>query len=252
MPHSKQLNMRVSKWLGLFIVLIVVFLCSCHITNTNPGSSIRHIVPEGYQSEWIIQVKRGNTAAKRKQWQMAALLYNKALDLMDNPRMTPQAPLPNQIEKVIRLASHAQILAGNSGTRSLQNCSTMMRSAVRGIKITKHLVPVEFKFNKIIFTEKGKSSAQQFADCLIKKQNGRGFSKVTLVGHTDEKGSYPYNDKLSIKRAEALKKYLRREGVTLYISIQGRGEREPLRNIPSSLSQAEIDQLNRRVEVRTD
>lgn len=53
---------------------------------------------------------------------------------------------------------------------------------------------------------------------------------VTIVGHTDAKGTDTYNDRLSRRRAEAVRSALaddlRTAGVTA--AIEGRGERDPV------------------------
>jgi len=275
--YSKQLTVYIPKGLAFVITLLlmVVFLGSCQ-TNS-PRSSVsreaihieqqpmpraalgqearagQFVFSENDKPDWMIEVEQGNKASGNKDWYYAAQFYNTALDLINNPRATPISPSRFQIEEVIRLASHAQMLASSSGgTRSLgQNCDQMMRSSVRGIQITKHLMPVEFKTAKTTFTKKGAWAAQQLSNCLIEKQNA-GLSLITLIGHTDESGSDDYNDRLSRKRAHALKSYLKGQGVNLNISTEGRGEREPLQQIPSHLSQKEKYQLNRRVEVRTN
>jgi outer membrane protein OmpA-like peptidoglycan-associated protein len=246
----------------LCLPLLFIFLCSCQAVKEEsssfrpPDAETRKAVQAETQPvkqpKWMRVVERGDRAAKEKRWGKAAKFYNHALDLMDEPIATPQAPSPAQIKKVLRRASHAQLLAENSreqGTRSILECSTMMRSKVRGLKIIRYLIPIQFEFGKTIFSEKGQESARQLAYCL---QHSEDLNEVKLIGHTDEKGSDAQNDKLSVARANALKKYLQEKGVKLYIFIDGRGEKEPLAlDNPDDYTQAEIDALNRRVEVIT-
>jgi outer membrane protein OmpA-like peptidoglycan-associated protein len=268
---TKQLTLHLSKRLAIILPFMLVFLSSCQTTSPRSESvsrqaiSVKQSVAKkpitmiGQESlvfdskpDWMLQVEKGNSASKNKDWYHAALFYNRALDLINDTRSTPQAPSHSQIEEIIRLASHAQMLASNGGTRSIGlNCAQMMRDSVRGIEITKHLMPVEFKTDKTTFTKKGAWIARQLSNCLIEKQK-TGLSQITLVGHTDDRGSDEYNDRLSRKRANALKSYLKEQGIRISIFTEGRGEREPLQNMPSNLSQSEIYQLNRRVEVRTD
>jgi outer membrane protein OmpA-like peptidoglycan-associated protein len=71
--------------------------------------------------------------------------------------------------------------------------------------------------------------------------------RIKLVGHTDKRGSDPYNDKLSRQRAEAVKEYLVRTfGITpARLLVEGKGKRELL-----FMGDDEEDHaLNRRVEV---
>ncbi|KHD08298.1 hypothetical protein PN36_17315 [Candidatus Thiomargarita nelsonii] len=237
-------------------LLLFIFLCSCQAVKEEKPSFAPPDVEtnDTHSVQWKRVVERGDNAAKEKRWKKAADFYNHALDLMDEPIATPQAPSVAQIKKVLRRASQAQLLAENSrkqGTRSIFECSTMMRSNVRGLKIIRHLIPVQFEFGKTIFSEKGQEYARQLGYCL---QHAKGLNQIKLIGHTDEKGSYELNDQLSVARAKALKKYLdlylQKKGLKLDIFIEGRGEREPLAlDNPDDYTQAEIDALNRRVEV---
>ncbi|HAR37188.1 MAG TPA: hypothetical protein DCS09_00575 [Porphyromonadaceae bacterium] len=52
-----------------------------------------------------------------------------------------------------------------------------------------------------------------------------GDTDVTITGYTDHKGSNAYNDKLSVRRAEAVKNYLIGEGISASrLSVLGAGE----------------------------
>lgn len=196
---------------------------------------------------WADQKRKGDRAAENKQWSAAAKYYNKALDLIDDPRITPQSPSRYEIEYIMRQAAYASALNKNY-TRGITDCSTKMRNSIRGIQINKHLFPVEFVYDSSQFTPKGESSAQIVAKCLHEKQQ-EGVSNITLVGHTDERGDRDYNYHLSVKRAKAVKKYLIDLGLDINIAIEGKGEDEPVTDPPPGLSKEERYQLDRRVEV---
>jgi outer membrane protein OmpA-like peptidoglycan-associated protein len=69
---------------------------------------------------------------------------------------------------------------------------------------------------------------------------------LVVVGHTDKVGSDPFNDALSLRRAEAVRSALVARGVApTNIVAVGRGKREPL--IPTADGVAEP--RNRRVEI---
>ncbi len=69
---------------------------------------------------------------------------------------------------------------------------------------------------------------------------------VRIVGHTDNVGSDSVNDPLSLSRAASVRSYLVSRGVSPgVISIDGRGEREPI----ASNESAEGRARNRRVEI---
>ncbi len=71
--------------------------------------------------------------------------------------------------------------------------------------------------------------------------------KITLTGHTDERGTDEYNLKLSKQRVQQVADYLITQGIeTKRISVVGEGKKKPL-----SLGKEEKDHaLNRRVEIR--
>jgi outer membrane protein OmpA-like peptidoglycan-associated protein len=71
-------------------------------------------------------------------------------------------------------------------------------------------------------------------------------SKVSVEGHTDNRGSVKYNQGLSERRAQAVKKYLVEKGEkTDRIAVVGKGEADPIAENKTKQGQFE----NRRVEV---
>ena len=199
---------------------------------------------------WVTQVVHGDIAARRRQWQAAASFYNQALDLIADTQTTPQAPAPAVIQKVYQLASEAQVLANNlevTVSRSGE-ASGMMRSSMRGFIPVTRIVPIRFKYGKMALSEKGKKSARQLARYLKR----RNLASVTLIGHTDSKGSHTVNDRISKERARAVKNQLRKLGISAKIRATGKGKRKPLKLANRAIyTQAEIDALNRRVEFVT-
>lgn len=66
-------------------------------------------------------------------------------------------------------------------------------------------------------------------DAVVKEINNRGVKRVNIVGHCDRSGPTDYNDKLAMRRANAIKKELIARGVSAdMISVSGRGEHELL------------------------
>lgn len=69
--------------------------------------------------------------------------------------------------------------------------------------------------------------------------------KVTVIGHTDSRGSHEYNKKLSERRAQAVATYLNYKGVNQdRIKIFGMGEDQPVAENETDLGRSK----NRRVE----
>jgi outer membrane protein OmpA-like peptidoglycan-associated protein len=77
--------------------------------------------------------------------------------------------------------------------------------------------------------------------------------RVRLIGHTDPKGTDDYNDKLSMRRANAIKSYLTARGYPLdRIMTEGRGKRDIDKLKIVDKSQFTVDQIHemlRRVEL---
>jgi len=85
-------------------------------------------------------------------------------------------------------------------------------------------------------------------DDLITKLLDDKKAKIIVEGYTDSKGSFKSNQRLSKRRADAVRTYLIKEGGISHRRIKaiGRGERNPI----ADNSTAEGRELNRRIEVR--
>jgi outer membrane protein OmpA-like peptidoglycan-associated protein len=71
---------------------------------------------------------------------------------------------------------------------------------------------------------------------------------VVVEGHTDSKGTEAYNQRLSLRRAEAVKDYLVKLGVSASrLTVRGKGESQPVASNDTEEGRAE----NRRVELLT-
>ena len=69
---------------------------------------------------------------------------------------------------------------------------------------------------------------------------------MKIIGHTDNRGNEKYNQHLSQRRAEEVKKYLVKIGIDSgRIIAEGKGMAEPLNNNSSEEERAK----NRRVEI---
>lgn len=74
----------------------------------------------------------------------------------------------------------------------------------------------------------------------------RPFPEITVIGHTDSVGTDEYNDALSLKRAEAVRRILVEAGIAaILIDVAGRGSREMLVQTKAGVSEPR----NRRVEI---
>ncbi len=108
-----------------------------------------------------------------------------------------------------------------------------------------------FDFDKYVLKAEGKTALDKLADDL----SGASYDVVIVTGHTDRIGSAAYNQKLSERRAGAVKGYLISKGVAPErISSSGKGKTQPVTKAgecKGSLNQKLIAclQPDRRVEV---
>jgi OOP family OmpA-OmpF porin len=100
-----------------------------------------------------------------------------------------------------------------------------------------------FDFDKAIL----KPEAKVKLDDMASKLKGIDLEVVIAVGHTDSVGSDAYNQKLSIKRSEAVKAYLVGKGgiPNNRVYTEGKGEKQPVADNKTSDGRAQ----NRRVEI---
>ncbi|MBX9633634.1 MAG: OmpA family protein [Magnetospirillum sp.] len=101
---------------------------------------------------------------------------------------------------------------------------------------------VFFDFNKADVTPEAQKIITQAAGAA--KQGNA--ARVTLTGHADRSGSDKYNQALSLKRANAVKDSLVKQGIPAdQIAVIGKGESDPLVATPDGVREPQ----NRRVEI---
>ncbi len=99
-----------------------------------------------------------------------------------------------------------------------------------------------FDFNKSVVKPAGKAKL----DDLVGKIKDINLEVIIAVGHTDSVGSDAYNQKLSVKRSEAVKAYLVSKGIEKNrVYTEGKGEKQPVADNKTAEGRAK----NRRVEI---
>jgi OOP family OmpA-OmpF porin len=99
-----------------------------------------------------------------------------------------------------------------------------------------------FDFDKSVLKPEGKAKL----DDLVDKVKGINLEVIIAVGHTDSVGSDPYNQALSVRRADAVKSYLVSKGIEKNrVYTEGKGEKQPVADNKTAEGRAK----NRRVEI---
>lgn len=82
-----------------------------------------------------------------------------------------------------------------------------------------------FDFDKSDLKPKGMS----MLDDLVGTLKGAAYEVILAIGHTDRIGSVQYNQKLSVRRAEAVKQYLVGKGIAANrVYAEGKGKSQPV------------------------
>ena len=106
---------------------------------------------------------------------------------------------------------------------------------------------VLFDFDKADLRPQARPALEKVADVL------KAYPKaaVTIDGHTDGKGNDQYNQKLSDRRAESVRRWLTQAGVGARMTARGWGKSRPV--VPNTKPDGSDDpdgrQKNRRVEI---
>ena len=99
-----------------------------------------------------------------------------------------------------------------------------------------------FDFDKSVLKADGKAKL----DDLAGKVKAINLEVIIAVGHTDATGSDAYNQKLSVKRADAVKAYLITKGIEKNrVYTEGKGEKQPVADNKTDAGRSK----NRRVEI---
>lgn len=230
-------------------------------------------------THWLVQVSRADIAAKRNDRKTAAELYNAGLDTILDENLTPDSEkLSDVARQIAMLAQENTMLAGSTSntisrsdgratgvygalTRGLAfvpanaDTKTNVKSYNGGINkeiynnrpIKSAYIPIKFATDSDRLDHAGEQEALKLAKFI----NSYQIKLIQLVGHTDERGSYDYNQDLSERRARTLKSFLQNKGkVAAVIIASGRGEKEPPRISDKSIYSIEqIQAISRRVEL---
>ncbi len=205
---------------------------------------------------WAAAMADGDIKLKRRAFAAAALAYQQAIDMVaadaaDAGRLNVP---PATLARLAARADEARHLAASgpggqlvvvAQDRNGQMGGVFSQVLNRGAEAVRIPVPILFAYNSDEFTPVGREAATEFARLLQERQP----AAITVTGHTDRVGSDEFNHMLSLRRARKVAEFLKSSGYGGEIRVAGKGKTEPRKlSDAASYDQAQIDELNRRVE----
>ncbi len=106
--------------------------------------------------------------------------------------------------------------------------------------------PVSFLLYFLLDTDEYTPESKDSFDKIFAEIARRSVADITVIGHTDRVGAVEYNDTLSLRRAERVRRDFVDRGIAIHaVNVAGRGEREPIVPTADEVSEPR----NRRVEI---
>jgi outer membrane protein OmpA-like peptidoglycan-associated protein len=153
----------------------------------------------------------------------------------------PDAPVPSGSKfQIVDLKYRTEAVAGAVQALQMKETATEIRIEMPA--------DVLFDFDQAEIRPDAAKVLSQAAEVLRRHSKQR----VVIEGHTDAKGRDDYNQRLSERRAQAVKRWLQeREGLKSALQTRGWGAKRPVaRNAkPDGSDDPEGRQKNRRVEI---
>jgi OOP family OmpA-OmpF porin len=169
------------------------------------------------------------------------------ISLWDKPEVTVAPEAKTQVVEVVKTTG-LEDSDGDGIIDSKDKCpGTPPNTRVDGdgcpLPKVLQLKGVTFEFNK----DRLRPDSKTVLDTVVEIMKRYPDMKVEVAGHTDSVGSDSYNQKLSEKRAEAVRQYLIAAGIPSgNMTAVGYGKKEPIATNDTD----EGRELNRRVELR--
>jgi photosystem I P700 chlorophyll a apoprotein A2 len=167
-------------------------------------------------------------------------MHRRAVEALANAKMLPMSGATLEIVSDVR-----EIKGISLGVDGLLRD---LNAEVRGREV--HIAmsaDVLFDFDKADLRKEARPELEKVAAVLKEYPN----ATARIDGHTDGKGDPGYNQKLSERRAETIRKWLEGEGVKTRLTSKGWGKTKPVapNTRPDGKDDPEGRQKNRRVEI---
>lgn len=186
-----------------FSLLAAVALCAC-----NPQSSGSQAPAAPAQSAPAQQAQPASAALQTAEPQPAATT-SQTVEPQPAAAQTASAPVSS-------VSAQGSNLSATGSSLSAQQT---------GFNIEINLASdVLFDFDKADLKPEADPELQKAAEVI--REKGKGL--ILITGHTDSKGSEAYNKKLSLARAQAVKKWFESNGLQHDFQTDGKGAADPI------------------------
>ena len=166
---------------------------------------------------------------------LVALSAGSSYATVDGQELPPGAQL-----KIVDLVYRVEDLGRRVADLQVKETATELRLELAA--------DVLFDFDQAIVLPKAEETLTEAAAFIADRATG----SVRIEGHTDSKGDNAYNQRLSERRAESVRQWFIRHGVShVKFSARGYGETRPVapNTKPDGADDPEGRQKNRRVEI---
>ncbi|MDR1552417.1 MAG: OmpA family protein [Prevotellaceae bacterium] len=223
---------RLSKSLDLDFETGMMF-----VNQRFDGSYGGQMLEGGFTATLGLNIKLGKTKTFARQQKPVECDYSKYEQQISDIRNN----YDNKIKQLSDDLSKAQIKISDCEKQLNEKTQSEKPTVDEQKTIKETFEAVLFETNSDKLKDAAKSQIDKVADILKKYSN----VTVKLSGHADSQGSISYNQKLSQRRAEAVKKYLHEKGVNNVIEIAAYGEERSVATNKTTEGRAK----NRRTEI---
>lgn len=162
------------------------------------------------------------------------------------PQENPSAGTAQETQSDTLYTQKSEVTTGNS---NLTAGGSSLTAGQSGLNTEISLGADQlFDFDKALL----KPEAEPALEALAAQLQNLGQEPVEITGYTDSKGDDAYNEKLSLRRANAVKDWLLAKGLPNNFRTQGMGEKDPVaeNTLANGADNPDGRAKNRRVEIK--
>jgi OOP family OmpA-OmpF porin len=200
--------------------------------------------PWSLRAEWRLRRTFDSDASLTDQVASIGLQY-----AFGNDDSEPVMPLAEESEPVIPLVDDAPLAPADADGDGVPDDQDRCPGTAPSVAVDNvgceeiHFENIHFDTESAVLDAAAKRKLDEVAEILMRNAD----VEVVIAGHADSRGPEDYNMRLSVKRAESVRRHLAEQGVAVSrMTVRGFGESQPVASNETASGQAK----NRRVELR--